>query len=77
MFLQGPLLGMPNIPKENGLESPASCHTAGQARLSVELRDDQLALDFAGSPVVKNQPASAGHVGSTPDPGGPHVAQGD
>ena len=77
MYLQGPLLGMPNIPKENGLQNPASCHTAGQARLTVELRDDQLALDFPGCPVVKNQLANAGHVGSIPDPGGSHTAQGD
>ena len=68
---------MPNIPKENGLQNPASCHTAGQARLTVELRDDQLALDFPGCPVVKNQLANAGHVGSIPDPGGSHTAQGD
>ena len=31
--------------------------------------------DFPGDPVVKNLPAKAGHTGSIPGPGRPHVSQ--
>ena len=32
---------------------------------------------FPGAAVVKNPPANAGDTGSTPDPGRPHVPQGN
>ena len=31
--------------------------------------------DFLGGPVIKNPPASAGDMGSIPDPGGSHMAK--
>ena len=31
---------------------------------------------FPGGPVVKNQPAKAGHIGSFPGPGGSHMPWG-
>ena len=33
--------------------------------------------DLPGGPVVKNQPASAGDMGSIPGPGRPHLSQGN
>ena len=33
--------------------------------------------DFLGGPVIKNPPASAGDMGSIPDPGGFHISKGN
>ena len=33
--------------------------------------------DFPGGPVVKNQPANAGNMGSISGPGRPHLSQGN
>ena len=34
-------------------------------------------MDFPGGPVVKNQPANAGHTGLIPDPGRFYMLQGN
>ena len=38
-------------------------------------QSDNVAYGFPGGPVVKNPPASAGDVGSTPDPRRAHMPQ--
>ena len=57
-----------SVPLSQGLENPV-VFTRVQSNSKVK----NTVRDFAGGPVVKNPPANAGDLGSTPGLGGSHI----
>ena len=57
-----------SVPLSQGLENPVVF-----TRVQPNRKVKNTVRDFAGGPVVKNPPANAGDVGSTPGLGGSHI----